>query len=93
MNDATQDGPAIEDYYREDRTFSPAPEFVAQAVINDPSIYSRADADPEGFWAEQARELITWDTDFHTPPEKSRRSACGKLYRGTSGLCALSACG
>ena len=69
MNDPTQDGPAIEDYYREDRTFAPTPEFVAQAVLNDPTIYSRADADPEAFWAEQARELLTWDTDFHTTLE------------------------
>ena len=50
----------------EDRTFPPSPEFTAQAVLGDPSIYDRAEADPEAFWAAQARDLITWDTDFHT---------------------------
>ena len=71
MNDAAtpDDGPTIEDYYREDRTFPPSPEFTAQAVLGDPSIYDRAEADPEAFWAEQARDLITWDTDFHTTLE------------------------
>src|SRR5690606_41746228 len=60
MNDAAtpDDGPTIEDYYREDRTFPPSPEFTAQAVLGDPSIYDRAEADPEAFWAEQARDLI-----------------------------------
>ena len=49
MNDAAtpDDGPTIEDYYREDRTFPPSPEFTAQAVLGDPSIYDRAEADPE----------------------------------------------
>ncbi len=69
MDDAAADGATIEDYYHEDRTFPPSPEFVAQAVVNDPSIYERAEADPEAFWAEQARDLITWDTDFHTSLE------------------------
>ncbi len=71
MNDAatSDDGPTIEDYYREDRTFPPSPEFVAQSVLSDPGIYARADADPEAFWAERARELITWDEDFHTTLE------------------------
>ncbi|MFZ4518114.1 MAG: acetate--CoA ligase [Microthrixaceae bacterium] len=61
--------PTIEDWYREDRTFPPSPEFVADAVLNDPSVYERADADPEAFWAEQARDLLTWDTDFRTTLE------------------------
>ena len=69
MDDAAADGATIEDYYHEDRAFPPSPEFVAQAVVSDPSIYERAEADPEAFWAEQARDLITWDTDFHTSLE------------------------
>ena len=59
-------GATIEDYYREERTFPPSPDFVAGAVLADPGIYARADADPEAFWAEQARELLTWDRDFDT---------------------------
>ncbi len=71
MNDAepTTEGATIEDYYREDRTFPPSPEFVAQAVVSDPGIYEQAESDPEGFWAARARELLTWDQDFHTTLE------------------------
>jgi acetyl-CoA synthetase len=64
-----EDAPTIEDYYREDRTFPPAPEFVATANLSDPAIYERAAADPAAFWAEQARALLSWDTDFHTALE------------------------
>ncbi len=49
--------PTIEAYYLEDRTFPPPPEFVAQAVVSDRSLYERAEADWEGFWAEQAQAL------------------------------------
>jgi len=65
----TGQGPAIEDYYREDRTFPPSPEFVANALYSDPAIYDTADADFEAFWAQQARDLLTWDQDFHTTLE------------------------
>jgi acetyl-CoA synthetase len=61
--------PTIEDYYSEDRTFPPSPEFVAQANIADRSLYDEADADYEAFWARQARELLTWYDDFHTTLE------------------------
>jgi acetyl-CoA synthetase len=67
--DGAGDGATIEDYYREDRTFPPPPGFRAAAVLNDPDVYDRADRDPEAFWAEQARALLDWDTDFHTTLE------------------------
>ncbi len=57
---------AIEVYEVEGRTFPPPPDFVAQANTNDRSLYEEAEADYEAFWARQARELVTWDTDFHT---------------------------
>ncbi|HLS49919.1 MAG TPA: acetate--CoA ligase [Actinomycetaceae bacterium] len=47
----------------EERSFPPSPEFATQANVG-PDIYATAAADPEAFWATQARELITWDTDF-----------------------------
>lgn len=47
----------------EDRKFAPPEGFLAQANFNDPSIYERAAADPEGYWAEQAQEL-TWFKPF-----------------------------
>ena len=51
-------------FENEDRTFPPAPAFVAQANARDRSLYEEADADYESFWARQARELLTWDRDF-----------------------------
>jgi acetyl-CoA synthetase len=58
--------PTIEDYQVEDRTFPPPPEFVANALVTDRSLYDEADADAEAFWARQARELLTWHRDFDT---------------------------
>src|SRR3954463_12993177 len=48
---------------RETRAFPPSQEFAAQANAGA-ELYERAAADREGFWAEQARELLTWSTDF-----------------------------
>jgi acetyl-CoA synthetase len=58
--------PAIEAYYSEDRTFPPPEDFAAHALVTDRSLYEEADRDPEGFWARQARELVTWFDDFET---------------------------
>ena len=48
---------------QEDRTFPPSEEFRAQANVGADA-YDRAAADREGFWAEQARTFLHWDTDF-----------------------------
>lgn len=48
---------------KERRTFPPSEEFKAQANFNDPSVYERAEKDPEGYWAEQAKEL-SWFKPF-----------------------------
>ena len=61
--------PTIEDYYVEERTFPPSPECVAAALLSDTSHHDEAAAGPEAFWARQARELLTWDQDFHTTLE------------------------
>ncbi len=42
---------------------SPDPAFTAQAN-GTAALYDEAAADHEGFWARQARERITWSTDF-----------------------------
>jgi acetyl-CoA synthetase len=68
-SNGADDGATIEDYYHEDRTFPPPAAFVTDAVLADPRVYERADADPEAFWAEQARELISWSRDFDTTLE------------------------
>jgi acetyl-CoA synthetase len=49
--------PTIEAYYLEDRTFPPPPEFAANALVDDRSLYEQADRDREAFWAEQAGQL------------------------------------
>ena len=58
--------PAIEALYSEDRTFPPPDGFIANALVSDRSLYDDAERDWEGFWARQARELITWFDDFDT---------------------------
>jgi acetyl-CoA synthetase len=61
--------PTIEDYFLEERTFTPSAEFADAALASDDSLYREADADYEAFWARQARELLTWSRDFDTTLE------------------------
>jgi acetyl-CoA synthetase len=56
---------AIDDFLLEERRFPPPEGFAASAVVGDPSIYDRAAADPEAFWAEQAGAL-DWFEPWHT---------------------------
>jgi acetyl-CoA synthetase len=69
MSDVEQN---ISDLLSEDRVFPPPPDFTAHAIVSDRSIYERAAADPEAFWAEQAERLAwfrRWDTVMSwTPP-------------------------
>jgi len=53
----------LENLLSEDRRFPPSPEFTAQANAHA-DVYSWADADRPAFWAEQARDLLDWDTPF-----------------------------
>ena len=53
----------LENLLVEERRFAPSDEFAARANVTG-EVYDRAAADPETFWAEQARELLTWSTDF-----------------------------
>jgi len=48
----------------EQEVFPPPEEFRERAVYSDPSIYDVAEADPEGFWAQQAEELH-WFRKWH----------------------------
>jgi acetyl-CoA synthetase len=69
MSDVEQNISAL---LSEDRVFPPPPDFTAHAIVSDRSIYERAAADPEAFWAEQAERLAwfrRWDTVMSwTPP-------------------------
>jgi len=56
---------AIEALLTEGRTFPPPPDLAKRANAADPAVYARAEADPEGFWAEMAGHLEwarPWDT-------------------------------
>ena len=48
---------------KEDREFPPDPRFAAQAN-GTADLFDEANADRDAFWARQARERISWDTDF-----------------------------
>jgi len=49
----------------ENRTFEPPAGFAAHATANDESIYRRAESDPEGYWADWAKQL-EWFEPWHT---------------------------
>jgi acetyl-CoA synthetase len=57
---------AIEVFALEERRFPPPPALAAAANLNDRSLHDAAAADWEGFWAGQARDLLTWQRDFDT---------------------------
>jgi acetyl-CoA synthetase len=57
---------AIEVFALEERRFPPPAALAAAANLNDRSLHDAAAADWEGFWAGQARELLTWQRDFDT---------------------------
>lgn len=47
----------LERLLKEGAAFSPAADFKASALISDTAVWDAADADPVGFWEEQARAL------------------------------------
>jgi acetyl-CoA synthetase len=71
MPDRAQEPPdsgvtaTISDFLLEERRFPPPEGFAATAVVADDSLYGRAAADLEGFWADQARSL-EWYEPWHT---------------------------
>jgi acetyl-CoA synthetase len=60
------EGPTIEAYYLEDRTFPPPKAFVKEALVSDDRLNREADADWEAFWARQATELLDWYQPWDT---------------------------
>jgi acetyl-CoA synthetase len=45
-------------------SFPPPETFAAAALVKDRSVHDAAEADHVGWWAQQARELLDWDTPF-----------------------------
>ena len=71
------DGVALDDELGkllEQETFPPPDAFRERALLSDPEVYERAEADFEGFWAGQAEELLDWAQpweqvlDWSNPP-------------------------
>jgi acetyl-CoA synthetase len=54
---------SIDSLLHESRRFAPEPAFTAQANATA-ALYDEARADRLGFWARQARDLISWHTPF-----------------------------
>ncbi len=56
----------IDDLMLENRKFPPSADFKRQALVADTSLYDQASEDYQGFWAQQAAELVSWDTEWDT---------------------------
>ena len=64
MNDSSASPTTpMENLHTEDRRFPPTREFAEQANAR-PELHLWAAADRPGFWAEQARHLLSWGTNF-----------------------------
>jgi acetyl-CoA synthetase len=66
----------------EERVLQPSAQFAAGAVVQDPSVYERAAADPEAFWAEMAEQLDwyrKWDKVLQWDPPHAQWFVGGKL--------------
>jgi acetyl-CoA synthetase len=59
----------LEALLQEGRTFPPSAEFARGSLLADRSLHDAAAADPEAFWAGQARELLDWYEPFGTVVE------------------------
>jgi len=59
----TEHEAGLENLLTEERRFAPTPEFAAQANAHG-DLYAWAAADRPRFWADQARELLTWEKPF-----------------------------
>ena len=73
----------IDHLLNETRKFAPSPEFADNAIATQ-EMYAEAKADREAFWADQARELLTWSTPFTqvldwTNPPFAKWFADGKI--------------
>ncbi|GAA4372877.1 acetate--CoA ligase [Paeniglutamicibacter cryotolerans] len=55
--------PTLDNLSHESRKFAPSAEFAAHAIAKQDR-YDAAAADRLGYWAGQARSVLTWDTDF-----------------------------
>jgi acetyl-CoA synthetase len=74
--------PEISALLNENRRFPPSPQWQTSANVTDPSLYERAQADPESFWAEFAKELEwqrPWSQVLKWNPPHAQWFVGGKL--------------
>ena len=67
---------------KEDRTFPPPESFRKKAWVRDESVYEKAARDPEGYWADWARELEwsqPWNRVLEWKPPYARWFLGGKI--------------
>ena len=65
----------IQSVLQENRQFLPHADFVAQANLQEAewkTLQAQAETDYEGFWANQARQELSWQSDFSTVLDDSR---------------------
>jgi acetyl-CoA synthetase len=73
---------SIDVLLHEDRKFPPPADFQRQALIADESIYDRAEADYEAYWADRARALRwlrPWDRVLEWNPPRAKWFIGGQL--------------
>lgn len=64
----------IESILKETRIFPPSADFSASSRLNEErlaALHKKANADHEGFWADLAREELSWDKPFSTALDDS----------------------
>jgi len=71
---------------KEQRSFPPTEEFTAQANGTQ-ALYDAAARDREGFWADQARELLHWETDFSQTLDWSQQPVAKWFVGGELNAC------
>ncbi len=77
-----EDRQHIDALLEELRVIDPPEEFRRNAIVSDPEIHARAEADPEAFWAEQAGRLRwsrPWDAVMEWNPPWVKWFVGGKL--------------
>ena len=76
----------LENLLAEDRRFPPSPEFTARANVGAEA-YAWAASDRLGYWAEQARALVSWDTPFTEVLDWSQAPVARWFADGTLNAC------
>ena len=79
----------IDHLLNETRRFAPSAEFARDAVATS-DLYERAAADHEGFWGDQARDILHWHKPFTQVLDWANHFANGGFVQSSTcvnGLC------